>query len=66
VKDNLTDLEKAHQARRKKMDWTMESIEQKAREEAAAYEKLAKNEPDAIASGGDMANILEDKNNEDE
>ena len=62
----LTDLQQARQNKRQKTGWTAEEIKKRAAEERAAYEKLAENEPDALASGGDMSNILEEPDNDED
>lgn len=51
----IADLKKARQEKRKKKGWTMAEIKLRAAQERAAYKKLAQNEPDALASGGDMS-----------
>ena len=59
--NKVTDLKKVRQDKRKIKRWTMEEIEKRASEERSNYKKVAENEPDALASGKDMPNILEEK-----
>ena len=59
--NKIIDLKKVRQDKRKIKGWTMEEIEKRAVEERSGYKKLAENEPDALASGQDMSNILEEK-----
>jgi len=61
----VTDLKKARQKKRDKTGWTLEEIKKRAAEERAAYKKLAEEEPDALASGGDMSKILEESDNDE-
>lgn len=61
---NLTNLQDARQKKRKKNGWSLSEIEKRAAEERALYKKLAKNEPDELASGGDMKKILEESDDE--
>jgi hypothetical protein len=55
------------EARRKKRrhGWTMSEILKRAAEERALYQKIAKDEPDDITSGGDMKKILEEPDDDD-
>lgn len=62
----IANLQKIRQAKRQKTGWTAAEIKKRAAQERAAFKKLTENEPDALASGGDMANILEEKNDDEE
>ena len=64
--DKVTDLQKARKCKRQKTGWTTEEIKKRAAEERAAYKGLAENEPDALASGGDMSNIWEEPDDDEE
>lgn len=55
---NLTEV---RQKNRQKSGWTIEEIRERAAQERALYKGLAENEPDDLASGGDMKKILEEK-----
>lgn len=61
----VTDLKKAQQDKRQKTGWAMEEIKKIAAEERAEYKELAENEPDALASGGDMSKILEEEDDDE-
>lgn len=61
----VTDLKKARQSKRAKTGWTIDEIKKRAAEERSAYKKLAENEPDALASGGDMSKILEEPDDDE-
>ncbi|HED16755.1 MAG TPA: hypothetical protein ENI64_08100 [Gammaproteobacteria bacterium] len=64
--DKISDIQKARQEKRQKTGWTHAEIKKRAAEERKAYAKLAENEPDAFASGGDMANIMGDKSDDED
>lgn len=57
---DLTDLQKARKKKREQTGWTIEEIKKRAAAERVRYKNLAEEEPDALASGGDMKKILEE------
>lgn len=57
----VTDLKKARQEKREKSGWSLEEIKKRAAEERAAYRRLAKDEPDALASGKGMSSTSEEE-----
>lgn len=62
----ISDLARARQDKRQKTGWTMAEIKKRAAEERAAYKQLAENEPDELASGRDMDNILKERDDDEE
>lgn len=64
--DNVTNLKKARHRKRQKTGWTIEEIERRAAEERAAYKELGDAEPDALASGGNMDEIPEEPEDDEE
>ena len=64
--EKITDLQKARRKKRDKAGWSIEEIKKRAEEERANYKKLTKEEPDALASGGDMTKIMEEEEEEEE
>lgn len=62
--EKVTDLKKVRQDKRQKTGWTTAEIKKRAAEERAKYKELAADEPDALASGGDMENILEESDDD--
>lgn len=56
------------EARRKKRPngWTLSEIEKRAAEEFKVYQEVAKNEPENLASGGDMGAILDEPEDDDD
>jgi hypothetical protein len=61
----IHDLQDARRKKRRS-GWTMAEIEKRAAEEFKVYQKVAKDEPDNLASGGDMNTILDEPEDEDE
>lgn len=66
MRKKIVDLQQARQAKRQKTGWTTAELKKCAAQERAAYKKLTKNEPDGLASGGDMTKILEEQNDDKE
>ncbi len=64
--EKVTDIKKARQRKRQKTGWTTAEIQKRTVEERAAYKKLAQNEPDALASGGNMTKILDESDDDKE
>ncbi len=64
--EKLTDIQKARHDKRQKTGWTVEEIKKRAAQERARYKNLTKNEPDTLASGGDMSNIAKEKDDDEE
>jgi len=64
--DKVTDIQKARQDKLQKTGWTHAEIKKRTAEERVTYAKLAENVPDALASGGDVANIMDDKSDEED
>ncbi|MGH1438981.1 MAG: hypothetical protein ACRBBR_02620 [Cellvibrionaceae bacterium] len=56
----ITNLQIARQEKRDKTGWTLEEIKKRAEEERERYKNNDLEEPDALASGGDMSKILEE------
>ncbi|WP_158223005.1 hypothetical protein [Halovibrio salipaludis] len=52
--------------RRPQRKWALEEIEQRAAEERARYSETTEDEPDALASGGDMEDISGEEDDETE
>ena len=63
--EKLTDLQKIRQDKRQKTGWTAEEIKTRAAQERARYKNLTNKEPDSLASGGDMSNILGEEHNDE-
>ena len=63
---NVADIQKARQDKRQKQGWSEAEIKQRAAQERAKYKKFSEDEPDALASGGDMSNILEESDDKEE
>ncbi len=60
----IIDLTEVLQEKRQKSGWTIEEIRARAAQERALYKGLGENEPDELASGGDMKKILEETEDE--
>ena len=58
-------LDKFRSDKQKKHDAMLSNIKRRAAQERAAYKKLAQDEPDALASGGDMPNTSKPCDDED-
>jgi len=61
----VTYLKTVRQEKRDKTGWTLEEIKKRADEERERYKNNDLEEPDALASGGDMSKILEEDNNDE-
>lgn len=57
----MNDIEKARKKKRGATGWTLDEIKKKVQQERDAYKKLGTGEPDALASGKDMKNVLEER-----
>lgn len=61
----VTDLKTVRQEKRDKTGWTLEEIKKRAEAERERYKNNDLEEPDALASGGDMSKILEEDDNDE-
>lgn len=66
MSEKVIDLQKTRQDKRQKTGWTTAEIKKRAAQDRAAYKELTENEPDALASGGDMSKILEESDDDKE
>ena len=66
MKKKVVDLQEARQEKRDNSGWSIEEIRKRAAEEREAFKALAEKEPDSLASGGDMKNILKEEEHDEE
>ena len=63
---NITDIEQAKAKKRQETGWSLEEIREGIQKQRKAYKGLGDKEPDNLASGGDMKNILDEKEEDDQ
>ncbi len=62
----VADLQRVRRQKRNRTGWTMAEIRESAAKRAAANRELERDEPANLASGGDMAAILDDNENDED